>query len=279
MLLILVVSLYTSRIVLSTLGIQDFGIYNVVAGFVTMLSFFNSSMSTATQRFLSFEIGRKDENRFTNVFCMSMNIHLIIAIIIFFLAESVGLWFLNVKLTIPNSRIIAANLVYQFSIFTLIVNVISIPYNSIIIAFERMNIFAWMSILEVFLKLVIVFMLTWFGFDKLTLYAFLVFIISVILRLIYRFYCKSNFPESKFRLLWDKPLFNTLTSYAGWSLWGSTAGILSTQGVNILLNIFFGPVVNAARAIAYQVQGSVNSFVTNFFKRHSCFKYFGSCFV
>ncbi|PKP41376.1 MAG: hypothetical protein CVT93_08525 [Bacteroidetes bacterium HGW-Bacteroidetes-10] len=264
MLLSLAVSLYTSRIVLNTLGVQDFGIYNVVGGFVSMLGFLNSSMSSATQRFLSFEIGRNDSFQFARVFSMSVSIHIFIGVIILILAESVGLWFVNVHLTIPPERLSAANWVYHFSVIAFIVGVISVPYNSVIIAHERMNVFAWVSIVEVSLKLLIVFMLLWFGFDKLKLYAVLVFVVSLIIRFIYSIYCNRNFPESKFRLFWDKPLFITLISYAGWSLWGSAAGVLYSQGVNVLLNIFFGPAINAARGIAYQVQGAINSFVSNF---------------
>lgn len=264
MLLTMAVSLYTSRIVLNTLGVEDFGIYNVVGGFVTMLGFFNSSMSAATQRFLSFEIGRKDTIQFGRVFSMSMSIHVLISIIIFILAETIGLWFVNVHLSIPLNRLSAANWVYQFSVFAFIVTVLSVPYNAIIIAHERMNIFAWVSVLEVGLKLLSVFMLQWFGFDKLKLYAVLIFIVSLIIRFIYTIYCNYNFSESKYRFFWDRALFKTLISYAGWSLWGSAAGVLYNQGVNILLNIFFGPLINAARGIAYQIQGTVNGFVSNF---------------
>lgn len=264
MLLTMAVALYTSRIVLNTLGVEDFGIYNVVGGFVTMFGFLNSAMASATQRFLSFEIGRKDLKQLMNVFSMSVNIHFIIAFIILIFAETVGLWFVNTQLTIPTERMIAARWVFQFSILTLLVNMVSVPYNAIIIAHERMNVFAWVSIIEVSLKLLIVFMLVWFGFDKLKMYAVLMFGVALIIRLIYGMYCSKRFSESRFRFYWDKPLFKTLTSYASWNLWGNAAGVIMGQGVNILLNIFFGPVVNAARGIAYQIQGAVNQFVLNF---------------
>lgn len=264
MLLTMAITLYTSRIVLNTLGVEDFGIYNVVGGFVTMFAFLNSAMASATQRFLSFEIGRKDLVQLRNVFSMSVNIHFIIAFVILLLAETVGLWFVNTQLTIPPERMNAAQWVYQFSILSMMVSIVSVPYNAIIIAHERMNVFAWVSIAEVSLKLLIVFMLQWFGFDKLKLYAVLVFSVSLIIRFIYGLYCKYNFKESKFRFFWDKPLFRTLMSYAGWNLWGNAASVIMGQGVNILLNIFFGPVVNAARGIAYQVRGAVQQFVGNF---------------
>ncbi len=264
MLLTMVVSLYTSRVVLNTLGVEDFGIYNVVGGFVTMFGFLNSAMSSATQRFLSFEIGKNDYAQLRNVFSMSVNIHFIIALAILILAETVGLWFVNTQLTIPAERMAAAQWVYQFSILALMVNIVSVPYNAIIIAHERMSVFAWVSIIEAGLKLLIVLILVWFGFDKLKLYAVLMFGVSLIIRLIYGSYCSRNFKESKFRYFWDKSLYRILMSYAGWNLWGNTAGVLYGQGVNILLNIFFGPVVNAARGIAYQVSGAAKHFVTNF---------------
>lgn len=264
MLITMAVSLYTSRIVLNTLGVEDYGIYNVVGGFITILGFLNSSMASATQRFLSFEIGRRDFPQLARVFSMSVNIHFVIALIILVLAETMGLWFINTQLTIPAERMVAANWVYQFSILAFFVYVISIPYNAIIIAHERMNVFAWVSIIEVSLKLLIVFMLQWFGFDKLKFYAVLIFIVSLTIRIIYSIYCGRNFSESKFKFFWDKSLFQTLMSYAGWNLWGNAASAMYGQGVNILLNIFFGPAINAARGIAYQVRGAVNGFVQNF---------------
>lgn len=264
MLLTMAVTLYTSRIVLNTLGVEDYGIYSVVGGFVTMFGFLNSAMASATQRFLSFEIGRKDVIQLRNVFSMSVNIHFIIALVILLLAETIGLWFVNTQLTIPPERMVAAQWVYQFSILASMVNIISVPYNAIIIAHERMNVFAGVSIAEVGLKLLIVFMLQWFGFDKLKLYAVLMFAVSLIIRLIYGAYCNKKFKESKFRYYWNKPLFKILMSYAGWNLWGNVAGVVMGQGVNVLLNIFFGPGVNAARGIAFQVRGAVQQFVSNF---------------
>jgi O-antigen/teichoic acid export membrane protein len=264
MILTMVVSLYTSRIVLNTLGVEDFGIYNVVGGFVTMLGFLNSAMARGTKRFLAFEIGKSNYPQLVKVFSMSVNIHFLIALIILLFAETIGLWFVNNQLTIPSERIEAANWVYQFSIMAFLVNVVSVPYNAIIIAHERMKVFAWISIIEVSLKLMVVFMLQWFGFDKLKLYAVLIFLVSIIIRLIYGIYCKQNFSESKFIIFWDNKLFKTLISFTGWNLWGNIANVLAGQGLNILLNIFFGPAVNAARGISYQVKGAVNSFVQNF---------------
>lgn len=264
MLITMAISLYTSRIVLNTLGVEDWGIYNVVGGFVTILGFLNSSMASSTYRFLSFEIGKRDLTQFTRIFSMSVNIHFIIALIILMLSETVGLWFINTQLIIPAERMVAANWVYQFSILAFMVNVVSVPYNAVIIAHEKMNVFAWISIVEVSLKLFIVFMLQLFGFDKLKLYAIMMFGIELIIRIIYGLYCRSNFTECKYSFFWQKPLFKTLTSYASWNLWGHVAGVTYDQGLNVLLNIFFGPAVNAARGIAYQAQGAINGFTQNF---------------
>jgi O-antigen/teichoic acid export membrane protein len=251
-------------VVISTLGVEDFGIYNVVGGFVTMLGFINGAMASGTQRFLAFEIGRNDSLQLRNVFSMSVNIHFLIALIIIVLAVNLGLWFVNTQLTIPIERMNAARFVYYFSILTLFVNMVSVPYNAMIIAHEQMNVFAWVSIVEVSLKLLIVFMLHLFGYDKLVIYAILMLGVSLLIRLIYGLYCNNKFKESKFRLYWNRSLFKTLINFAGWYLWVNSAGVIMSQGVNILLNIFFGPVVNAARSIAYQIQGALNNFVSNF---------------
>jgi O-antigen/teichoic acid export membrane protein len=264
MLLTMAISLYTSRIVLNTLGVEDFGIYNVVGGFVTMFGFLNSAMASATQRFLAFEIGRNDKIQLHNVFSMSLNIHFLIALIILVLAETVGLWFVNTQLTIPAERMVAARWVYQFSILTLMVNMVSVPYNAMIIAHERMNVFAWVSIAEVSLKLLIVFMLQWFGFDKLKFYAVLMFGVALLIRFIYGMYCNINFKHFKFIFFWNRRLFRKMLSFSGWNLMVDLGYTLNGQGINILLNIFFGPVVNAARGIAYQVIGLLNSFLRNF---------------
>ena len=260
----MLVSLYTARVVLNTLGVIDYGIYNVVGGFVTMFGFLNGAMSSSTQRFLSFELGRENTSGLRKVFIMSINIHFIIALVILLLAETVGMWFLDTQMTIIEGRKEAALWVYQFSILSLILTIISVPYNAIIIAHERMGVYAWMTIIEVILRLLIVFILVWYDFDKLKLYAVLFFIVSLVIRLIYGFYCKFNFKESKFYFYWNKPMFKTLIGFAGWNLWGSMAYLLRGQGVNVLLNIFFGPTVNAARGIAFQINNAINQFVSNF---------------
>lgn len=264
MMLMMLVTLYTSRVVLEVLGAEDFGIYNVVGGVVVLFGFLNSAMSSATQRFLSFELGRKDFVQLKKVFSVSVTIHVLIALLIFIFAETVGLWFLNTQLTIPDERMNAANWVYQFSILAFMVNVISVPYNAAIISHERMNVYAYISIVEVILKLVIVFALQWFGLDKLKLYAILVFTVSIIIRAMYQIYCKRKFEECLYRFEWDRTLFITMFGFAGWNVIGNFAYVFRNQGSNILLNMFFGPTVNAARAVAYQLDAAVEQFVNNF---------------
>lgn len=263
MLLTMGVALYTSRVILQTLGVEDFGIYNVVAGFVTMLGFLHGAMSSATQRFLAFELGQSGEKDVRGIFSMSMNIHILIAFVVLLIGETVGLWFLRTQMTIPVDRMLAAEWVFHLSLLSFMITIISVPYNALIIAHEQMGIFAAVSILDVILKLLIVFMLIWFRIDKLILYGLLSFAVVFIIFMVYRSYCKVKFTESKFRFYWNRRLFNTMLSYTGWNLWGNIAFVLSTQGVNVLLNIFFGPTVNAARAIAMQVSGALSSFVQN----------------
>lgn len=263
MILTMLVTLYTSRVVLNTLGVEDFGIFNVVGGIVVMFSFLNSAMSSATQRFLSFELGQNNKEQFTKVFSMSITIHALIALIIFVLAETIGLWFLNTHLVIPADRLVAANWVYQCSVLSFMVTILSVPYNASIIAYERMGAFAYISILEVSLKLLAVFILQWIMVDKLKLYAVLLLVVALIIRLVYGFYCKLKLEGCSYSWVNDKKLFRKMTSYSGWMLFGTCSNMFSTQGVNILLNVFFGPIVNTARAIAVQIQSAVQLFISN----------------
>lgn len=264
MLFSMIISLYTSRVILNTLGVEDYGIYNVVGGIVIMFGFLNNAMTASTQRFLNFEMGKKNYTRLNKVFNQSIIIHSLIAVVVLLLSETIGLWFLNTQLNIPSHRMDAVNWIYQFSVFSFIVSILYVPFTATIIAHEKMNVYALISIIEVLLKLFIVFVLTWIAFDKLKLYGFLIFLVYIIVATIYIIYCKRKFDECKFRLSWDVQLFKEMVGFANWNLVGVFAGIAYNQGVNILLNIFFGPVVNASRGIAYQVQGAVNSLVTNF---------------
>ena len=264
MLLTMVVSLYTSRIVLKALGIEDFGIYNVVGGVVAMFSFLNSSMSSSTQRFLTFELGKGDRNRLQQVFSASLNVHIGICVIIFVLSETIGVWFLNSQLNIPYERMNAANWVLQMSIFSFCLTIIQTPFTASIIAHERMNVFAYISIIEVFLKLAVAYLITTVLMDKLILYGILLLVVHLIINLIYQGFCFKNYVECRYRYIHNKELYKQLTGFAGWNLFGSIAWLLKSQGINILLNIFFGPVVNAARGIAMQVSHAIMGFVSNF---------------
>lgn len=258
------VTLYTSRIILNVLGIEDFGIYNVVGGVVAMFALINASLSSASQRFITFELGKKTDQRLGETFSVVVTIHFTLAIVIFILAETIGLWFLNTYLNIISSRMSAANWVFQCSLLSFIIGLISVPYNAAIIAHERMKAFAYIGIIEVVLKLAIVFALYFGRFDKLKFYAVLVLVVSISVRLLYGHYCKRNFDECKLRLLWNKDIFWKIASFSGWNFIGASAVVLMKQGVNVLLNMFYGVVVNAAMGIALQVQGVVSGFVNNF---------------
>lgn len=258
------VSLYTSRVVLNTLGIEDFGIYNVTGGVVGMLGFLNGTLASGTQRFLTFQIGKGDLSKLKETFSAALNTHIILAIIIFVLAETVGLWFLIYKMNIPADREYAALWVYQLSILVTLLSIIQIPYNASIIAHERMNIYAYVSIVDVCLKLIIVYMLAVSGYDKLIVYSILIFIVHLIIFGIYWIYCKKEYPECRFSKSPNKDIYKSMLTFSGWNMFGSVAFIGATQGVNILLNIFFGPAVNAARGVAVQVNNAVYSFVNNF---------------
>lgn len=264
MIFVMGVSLLTTRIVLQNLGVEDYGIYNVVAGFVSMFAFLNSSMASATQRFLSFELGINDEKRVNLVFCQSVLIHLLIAVIILVLAETMGLWFVYNKLTIPDERFGAAMWVYQIAILSFIFHVVNVPYNASIIAHEKMSVYAWVSILDVALKLGNAYLISVSPYDKLVFYSLLMLATTIIMFLFYRIYSKRHFKECEFYFILDKPKFKEMFSFAGWNIIGNMAFTLRNQGSNILLNMFFGPVVNAARGVAHQVDSAVEQFVTNF---------------
>lgn len=264
MLLTMAVSLYTSRVVLKVLGVEDFGIYNVVGGIVAMFSFLNTAMATGTQRYLTFELGRGNTEQLKKVFNTSLQIHFLIVLLVICLAETIGLWFLYHKMTIPLDRMDAAVWTYQAAVASTTVLIISVPYNASIIAHEKMKAFAYISILEVTLKLLIVYLLLLGDFDKLKLYAILILCVQISIQTIYQLYCKHHFKETKYHRTWDKSLFKEMTAFVGWNLWGNCAAVAFTQGINILLNMFFGPAVNAARGIAVQVQNAVNQFSFSF---------------
>jgi len=264
MLFTMLVKIYTSRVILSVLGVSDYGIYNVVGGLVAIFTILNSSMGAASSRFLIFELGKKDYPQLKKVFNAALASHIGIALLVLLVAETIGLWFLTHKLVIPEARMNAAMWAYQFSVLTAMVTLTQVPYTALIIAHEKMNIYAYVSFLEVFLRLMICYLLTVGGFDRLKFYAILGFLVSLINALVYRFYCSKNYPESSLSFHWDKKLYKTLFSFSIWDLYGSFAIMGMGQGVNMLLNMFFGPVVNAARGVAYSLQGAISGFETNF---------------
>lgn len=266
MLFSMLVSLYTSRVVLNTLGVEDYGIYNVVGGFVAMFSLISNSLSASVSRFITFELGRGDMERLKETFSTSLLIHLVLAGIVFVLAETVGIWFLNTQMTIPAERLYAANWVFQASVLAFMFNLSSVPYNASITSHERMSAFAYIGILDVVLRLLIVLFIAYapFQFDRLIVYSLLLVFVGMSLQCIYLWYCRKNFEECRFRLHFNKTCWKEMGTFAGWNFIGCTAGLLKDQGVNILLNLFMGPVVNAARGISVSVNTAVSGFAGNF---------------
>jgi O-antigen/teichoic acid export membrane protein len=258
------ITLYTSRVVLKTLGVVDFGIYNVVGGIVALFGFFNSSLTLGTQRFLTFHLGQNNQEELEKTFSASLLLHIALSILILTIAETVGLWFLKNKLVIPVERRQAAFWVFQFSVLASMVSIIQNPFNASIIAHERMNIYAYISIFDTGLKLGVVYLLLASGYDKLISYAFLIFIVHFITIIIYRIYCGKKFTECCFRFITDKTVYKSLWSFSGWVIVPVSVQILSSQGINFLLNIFFSPIMNAARAISLQVNSAVTAFANNF---------------
>lgn len=260
----MIVGFYTSRVILSTLGVNDFGIWNVVAGFVSMFAILTSSLTAAIQRFLAIELGKKNYDTLNKYFSASVIILSVLCIIVIILAETFGLWFINTSLTIGSERIFAANIVYQSSIICFILSLLSIPYGACIIANEKMGVYAYISIIEVILKLLAVISLQYLPYDKLIVFSILTLIISLITRINYGIYCKKKFSYSKVKFTKDKVLYKSMSNFAGWSFIGHSANILMGQGINILFNQFFGLALNAARGIAVQVENAIYSFVMNF---------------
>lgn len=257
------VSLYTSRVILEILGILDYGIWNIVAGVIAMFSFLNISMSTATSRFLMFELGKKNKENYQQVFSGACTIHLVIAILVFLLGETIGLWFLLNKLVIPINRMFAAIIVYQIAVFSTMINIMQVPYNASIMANERMNIYAYVEMVNTALRLVIVISLYFIPFDKLIVYGLLSFFITLVIAIFYKVYCSKMFIGCKYIISRDKNIIKPMLSFSGWDLYGNLSVMARTQGVNILLNLFFTVSMNAASGIATQVQTAVMNFASN----------------
>ena len=265
MIVVMGIGLYTVRAILDLLGVVDYGIYNVVGGVVSMFAFINSTLATSSQRYFSIELAKGDKDRLNKWFCLNITTFAIFIVIFLMIAETVGLWFVNSQMTIPQERMYAANIVYQFSIITFCIHFFSIPYNALIIAHEKMSAFAYISIVEAILKLAIVFVLSIITWDKLIIYALLMLITSCGITLFYVLYNKKKFSETKFRPYWNKKEMIELLSFSGWHFLGTFSIVIRSQGINILINMFFSPAVNAARAVAYQVYHAVSQLSSNFF--------------
>lgn len=264
MMFTMAISLYTSRVILQKLGVQDYGIYQAVGGIVGFLSFINGALSTGSSRFLTFALGEGDKKKLRRTFSTTLIVHIVLAVFIAIVAELGGLWFIEHKMVIPSDRIDAAIFTFHLSIVTALLTLTQVPYNACIIAHERMSIFAYISIVEVSLKLIIVYLLTIWSFDRLMLYASLLFVVQAGLMVFYRYYCSRNFVESRFKLIFDRSIFKEIASFSGWSLFSNASIALNSQGILLLLNMFFSPAVVAARAISIQVNMAANQFVSNF---------------
>lgn len=264
MIIMLGVTLYTSRVVLQTLGVTDYGIYNVVGGVVALLGFVSNSMSISVQRFLSYDIGKQDIRSLNKTFNTSVVVHILIAMLILLLGETVGLHFVYHYMNFPPERYNAAVWVFHFSLLACVFKILQVPYNALIISYECMEIFAYLSIVEALLNLGVVYLLLIGTFDHLILYAILLSAVSLLVYLLYGVYCRIKIKEIEYRLFFDRQCFNRLLGFASWSALGEMAWACTLQGVNIVLNVFFGPAVNAARGISYQVLNAVNRFVQSF---------------
>ncbi|OWV21562.1 hypothetical protein B7982_10640 [Fibrobacter sp. UWB2] len=264
MLITMAVSLYTSRVVLQALGVEDFGIYNVVGGVVVLITFLNNSLTGATQRFLSIGLGTAHICNLSKIFNTCIFVHKILAIVILLFSQFIGLWFIDNKLQIPTNRAVAAFWVFQASVCSMVVMILSVPYNALIIAYEQMRAFAYVSIIEVFFKLLVALSLKIIIFDKLIYYAVLIVFAQIVVRMIYQWYCHKKYSDIVSESKYDKKTMVEILKFASWTIIGNLANILSSQGLNILLNIFFGPIVNASRGLAVQIQSALQSFVSNF---------------
>lgn len=260
----MVINLYAVRVIVNVLGVEDYGIYNAVAGVVLLFNFLSTALASASQRFLSYDLGRKDYTNLVRTFSMTVYIYLFLSVTILVLSFSFGSWLLNNQLVIPSHRMDAAKWAFYFALFSFFITILRTPYHAMILAHEDMNYFAWLSIAEVSLRLVLVFVIQAVDYDKLVLYSFLMFMISLVMFASYWLINQIKYTECKVIFFWDSALFKKILSFSSWNLFGHLASVLRGQGINVLLNIFFGPTVNAARSIAQQVNGAVNSFGSNF---------------
>lgn len=263
MVIVLGITLYTTRIILEVLGVVDYGVYNVVCGFVTMFSFLSTSMSNGIQRFFNYEFGKNGEDGANDVFCTAIYIQALLAIVIVIVVELFGLWYLHNKMVIPSDRICAADWIFQFAIISFVISIMQAPFAAAVTAHERFNFYAVVSVLDAVLKLFIVILIRNINADKLIYYGLLMTCVSFINILLYYIYCKKRFVEIKFHKGLNRSLFKQMLGFSGWNIFGSFSGVMKEQGINLVINFFFGPVVNAARGVAAQVNSGIRGFVGN----------------
>ncbi len=263
MVFVLIVSLYTSRVILNTLGVEDYGVYNVVGGFVTLFGFLNATLSSSMQRFYNYEGAKEGVKGYQKVYIIGLYIHIILCALVFLILETFGSWYVNNVMVVDSDRLFAANILFQLATASMILVILEIPFTGAIMAYEKMDFYAFISIIDVVLKLIIVVFLPFLPFDKLISYGSLVFLITIVEFVFYYVYCKRKFESIKFKRIFDKQLFISLISFSGWNLLGTFAFLLKGQGLNMLLNFYFGTIINAARGIAYQVNGAINGFSAN----------------
>lgn len=264
MFLLFAVSFYATRVLLNALGAADYGLYNVVAGFVAMLGFMNQSMTNSIQRFINFHLGKGDRNGLLKYFKACVTVQIVLSIFILLLIETIGIWFLNQKMNIPHNKMFDANIVFQMSCLCLLVNIIKAPYNAIIIAKERMNFYAYISVAEAAVKLFITFSIVWVDSFKLSYYAVMLLVLTIVVFLLTLKYAKRQEPNLKFGLYFQKDIYKEVLSFSGWNLFGTASGAIKSQGINVLMNLFFNTMINAARGIAFQVLSGIQQFVSNF---------------
>ena len=265
MLFVMLAGLYTVRVILAALGETDYGIYNVVGGIVSMFSFVSGSLSSSAQRYFSVCLGERNYKKLNEWFCLNINVFTLIVVFCIVIAETVGLWFVNTQMTIPEDRMFSVNIIYQLTILSFSTSLYNVPYVAMIVAHEKMSAFAYIGIIEALLKLLVAFFISIAPFDKLIFYGLLMCVISVSLTSVYIFYCNRNFKEVSYHKYWNRGEVMELLSFTNWHLLGTVSVVVRGHGINILLNTFFNPVVNAARAIAYQVEHALLQLNNNFF--------------
>ena len=263
--LMMAIGIYSSRVILQALGVDDYGLYGAIGSIVAMFTIINGVLSVGTSRFLTFELGRNDFEKLRKTFSASLVMHTAMALILFVLLETIGLWFVNSRMNIPAGREFAANVIYQLSILSCMLSLTQVPYTACIIAHEKMDVYAYVGIVEVTFKLLLVILLLYVPFaDNLIAYAIILAIWSIGLQIWYRYYCYRRFSETHLMIVKDKAIYKSMLSYSLWDFVGQFCATGNSQGLNILINIFFGVTVNAARTIAFQVENAITQFSNNF---------------